>query len=157
VLRWDEAWHAEAVTSALDQIARATSSNATTPAGRWLSDRQLIVAAPNILDEGMPRDDHPGVVGRCCICAEGVADEYPSRGWSHTEDRENGSKPPMVDAIRGVQATKWRMPRTLIARCNSASSSALVVPLALLWGAETRIRVVSRRFRTIRRWSSCSG
>jgi len=26
-----------------------------------------------------------------------------------------------------------------------------------LWGAETRIRVVSRRFRTIRRWSSCSG
>jgi hypothetical protein len=31
----------------------------------------------------------------------------------------SGSKPPMVDALRGVQATKWRTTKALIARCNA--------------------------------------
>jgi NitT/TauT family transport system ATP-binding protein len=30
-------------------------------------------------------------------------------------------------------------------------------PSRIVWGAETRIRPVSRRLRTIQRWSSCSG
>jgi hypothetical protein len=29
------------------------------PAG-WFSDRQLVVGAPNVLDEGVAREDHPG-------------------------------------------------------------------------------------------------
>ena len=30
------------------------------PPARWFSDRQLIVSAPNVLDESMPRNNHPG-------------------------------------------------------------------------------------------------
>ena len=35
------------------------------PPARWLFDCQLIVFAPNILNEGMARDDHPGL--RSCL------------------------------------------------------------------------------------------
>jgi hypothetical protein len=33
--------------------------------------------------------------GHCCICAEGVVDEYQSGGCRHAEGRENSSKLPI--------------------------------------------------------------
>jgi hypothetical protein len=57
----------------------------------------------------------------CCIWAEGVSDEYQSGGCSRGEGPRKGSKLPIVDVIWGVQASKWRTPRVLIVRCNSAS------------------------------------
>jgi len=58
----------------------------------------------------------------CCICAECVADECRSGGWSHTKGCENGLKLPIVDLIWVPHATKWRAHWALIARCNSALS-----------------------------------
>jgi hypothetical protein len=56
----------------------------------------------------------------CCIWAEGITDEYQSGGCSRGEGPRKGLKMPIVDVIWGVQASKWRTPRVLIARCNSA-------------------------------------
>ena len=61
----------------------------------------------------------------CCIRAEGVTDEFQSGGWFHSEGDENGSKRPIVNAVRGVPASKWRAP-VLIARCNSATRTAVL-------------------------------
>jgi hypothetical protein len=58
--------------------------------------------------------------GHCCIWAEGITDEYQSGGCSRGEGPRKGSKLPIVDVIWGVQASKWRTPRVLIVRCNSA-------------------------------------
>jgi hypothetical protein len=65
------------------------------------------------------------VAGHCCICAECVADECRSGGWSHTEGCENGPKLPIVDLSWIPHATKWRAHWALIARCNSAADGTL--------------------------------
>ena len=51
------------------------------------------------------------VVGHCCICAEGVTDEYLSGGCFYSDGHENGSKRAIVVTVRGVLASKWRVPR----------------------------------------------
>ncbi len=83
---------------------------------RWRDPRSVPV------DPGRPsRTVDRGWSGPCAI-----SDAPPN--CSHAEGRENASKPPIVDAIWGVQSTKWRTPRALIARWNSACAATPTTP-----------------------------
>ena len=90
----------------------------------------------------------------CCIRAEGVSDEYQSGGWFRSEGDENGSKMPIVNAVRDVPASKVEGAQVLIARCNSAtphcgtelesqasSSGCKRIAVGIPWQGGTRMRV----------------
>src|SRR6266536_4083259 len=87
-----------------------------------------------------------GLPRHCCIWAEGVSDEYQSGGRTPWGGPAKGLKAADRGRYLGRSASKWRTPRVLIARCNSA----LDVPSAghmpeRLGGQRGRVRYPSRR------------
>jgi len=61
VLRWADSGHAEAATvgRGSDRQGQPVERDRHPPA-HWLLNREFVVAASDILHEGMPGDDHPG-------------------------------------------------------------------------------------------------
>lgn len=92
------------------------------------AEPELRINAPAALALVIAASATPGTagVGHCCLCAEGVADEYLGGGWFHSERRENGLKEAERECHEALPACKLRPPRVLIARYNRPASVPLM-------------------------------
>ena len=100
---------------------RRSAGKSAGPADNGSTD----IGSPVAMDQGRTHKDNyqepsPDPDGHCCIWAEGVSDEYQSGGRTPWGGPAKGLKAADRGRYLGRSASKWRTPRVLIARCNSA-------------------------------------